>query len=130
MPPFRHKTVGIAHLAATIAKLTILEQAADRGRLLALIFRGPPGVVTLADGRAHLLECDLADAHERIERYRQHTQVADLQGDGSPEAGIDIARGAVNDNPQPPNAAAALESRHQISRHLYMLQRGGQNELS
>src|SRR5579872_1080889 len=115
---------------AVLTKLGILKEAAERGGLLALIFRGRLAAVALADGRAHLLEGDLADAHAGIERHGDAAQVADLQRNGTVEARVYVAGGAVNDDAEPPDAAAPLQPGDKIVGNGDALQGGGQDELA
>ena len=81
-------------------------------------------------GTTHLLKRDLADTHARVERDRHAVEVADFERDGSGESRIDEAGGAVNDDAEPTETGAALDSRDEIVGDSQDFLRHSEHELS
>src|SRR3569833_838464 len=55
-------------------------------------------VIRHGDGRRKLLECERANAHAWIEGHRHDSQIAQLKGRFASPAGVEKARGSVNDD--------------------------------
>src|SRR5262249_30205768 len=71
-----------------------------------------------------------ADAHAGIQRHGQDSHVAELERRVADPSRVEHARGAVDDDAQPAEAAAAFEAREQIRGKLQRFDRHAEHELA
>jgi len=68
--------------------------------------------------------------HAVVERDRQARDVRELERQVALPARVHVARGRMDQEPQPPQAALAFEARHQVVRQLHPFQCLAQHELA
>src|SRR5262245_51284039 len=106
--PMRSR-VRRAHSTASTSALLEVEVVARRRRApLTLVLRSRrlTAVRVLGRGR-HPQERDLPDLHPRVERDREVRDVRELEGEMAVPAGVDEARGAVDQQPEATERALA-----------------------
>src|SRR5438067_471192 len=116
---------------AVVHRLREVEiQAAGRWRTLALVLaaEAAPPVRCVGRGR-HPSKGDLGDPHAGVQPDRDVGQVGDLECYLAGKAGIDVAGGRMNDNPEAADRAAALQTRDQVVRNGDNLDGAAQDEL-
>ena len=79
-------------------------------------------------GQLH--ERDLADLHLRVDRHRQVRDIRQLERDVPVPAGVDEPGGRVDQEPEPPERALALEARDEVVGQADPLERRAEHELA
>src|ERR671937_1900775 len=99
--------------------LEIEVQAAGRGYLLAAVLAAARRAVRRLSRRRHQRKRDLADPHAGIQRNRQISQIADLQGEMTFETRVDESGGTVDHDAESAQRTAAFEAGDQIVGHAH-----------
>ena len=114
------------------------EATAPRGRSATPSPRSGPGSASRAPGEPYGLLGGRVERHERelgdrepdVELDRDAREVRDLERQRALEAGVDEARGGVDDQPEPPEARLALDPRDEVVGDLHVLLRAAERELA
>ena len=109
----------------------VLVGAAGGRLLLALVLAPQAGApVGPVDGRRQAQERYLADLHAAVDGDGHLRGVRELQRQLARPAGVDVAGGGVDEQPQAPQRAAAVQPRHDVVGQGDRLQRAGEDELA